>query len=257
MIYEYAMRTFSLVQKDPSFLGSEQHVQIRDDFHLKYQKQMRGENNLKEMQNTRAAEAKKLQNALNLKEEFESAIKEEQETINLVNEEEKLLQNIRTENEERKKRIKMKHGVNAELKKTLAKMEAELAKKDAEYDKQLESGKKIENLQNRHAQRANELEALQMHFVDLEQKKDQIQMQLMNKTEEVSGSKMYYSIDKIKILMWFKKVKEAVNSINEMVNKIKLSSSIELNEFPHFNLIDFHKKADLIKTYKVKRYIRF
>ena len=80
-------------------------------------------------------------------------------------------------------------------------MEAELAKKDAEYDKQLESGKKIENLQNRHAQRANELEALQMHFVDLEQKKDQIQMQLMNKTEEVSGSKMYYSIDKIKILM--------------------------------------------------------
>ena len=101
MIYEYAMRTFSLVQKDPSFLGSEQHVQIRDDFHLKYQKQMRGENNLKEMQNTRAAEAKKLQNALNLKEEFESAIKEEQETINLVNEEEKLLQNIRTENEER------------------------------------------------------------------------------------------------------------------------------------------------------------
>lgn len=36
-----------------------------------------------------------------------------------------------------------------------------------------------------------------------------------------------------------------------MVHKIKLSSSIEINEFPQFDILDFHKKGDLIKEYKV------
>ena len=35
-----------------------------------------------------------------------------------------------------------------------------------------------------------------------------------------------------------------------MVKKITLSSSLDIEEFPKFNLLDFHKKHDLIKNYK-------
>ena len=39
-----------------------------------------------------------------------------------------------------------------------------------------------------------------------------------------------------------------------MVNSIKLSSALEIDEFPTFDILDFHKKKNLIKEYKVITY---
>lgn len=229
IIYSYLKQAYSMCN-DSDFTGSDRHIQMKEEMYIRYEEHMRGDNNLKELEENKAEEKKKLQYVLEVKEGFENSLKEERELINIVNEHEKKVKKMREENEERKKRIKLKKQSNAELRQTLANMEAEIAIKDVEYDKQLASGKKVENLQNRHSQKAKELEALQTAFVDLEEKKDELQMQLMNKTQEV---------------------KLAIAGINEMVNKIKLSSCLEIDEFPTFDILDFHKKSNLIKEYKV------
>ena len=142
----------------------------------------------------KAEEKKKLAYVIEIKESFENAVKEERDFMNGANENEKKLKKLKEEGEERKKKIKAKRHDNVEVKSTLANMEAEVAVKDAEYDKQLASGKKVENLQNRHSQKAKELEALQTAFVDLEEKKDELQMQLMNKTQEVCSLVVFKSV---------------------------------------------------------------
>ncbi len=195
----------------------------------RFEKQGRGDNDLKKIEEQKLDHKKKLKYVLDMKEGFENAIKEERELINTANENERLLAAAHSENADKKKLIKNLRLQNNEMKTQLAKMEAEISAKEVEYDNQLNSGKKVENLQNRHFQRAKELESLQTVFVDLEEKKDELQMQLMNKTQEV---------------------KEVIASINDMVKKITLNSSVDIQEFPQFDILDFHKKHDLIKQYK-------
>ena len=49
-----------------------------------------------------------------------------------------------------------------------------------------------------------------------------------------------------------KKIKIAISSANDLVNKIVLSSTLSLDTLPQLDLLDFHKKRDMIKEYKVK-----
>lgn len=72
------------------------------------------------------------------------------------------------------------------LKEKLANSEKEIAIKDSEYDKQLASGKQIDNLPTRHAQKLQELESLQNIYVELETKTDELHMKLIQKTQEVN-----------------------------------------------------------------------
>ena len=165
-----------------------------------------------------------------LKKAFDDALKNEQELIRLCNEEERSLNLEKIQTEEAKKRVKiLKINVN-EKKEKLQQMESEISLKDAEYDKQLASGKSMDNLVNRHAQKVQHLDNLQNTYVELCGHKDDIQSKLIGKASEV--------LDKISV-------------INDIVNKIKLNSPIAISEFPHFDLLDFHKKSDLIKQYKV------
>jgi hypothetical protein len=127
----------------------------------------------------------KLAYAIEIKESYENAVKEERDLMNVISENEKKLTKMKEESEERKKRIKDKRQKNVGLKVNLAKNEADIVIKDAVYEEQLATVEKVKNLQKRHSQKAKELDALQTAFVDLEEKKDELQMQLMNKTQEV------------------------------------------------------------------------
>ncbi len=127
----------------------------------------------------------KLAYAIEIKESYENAVKEERDLMNVISENEKKLTKMKEESEERKKRIKAKRQKNVGLKVNLAKNEADIVIKDAVYEEQLATVEKVKNLQKRHSQKAKELDALQTAFVDLEEKKDELQMQLMNKTQEV------------------------------------------------------------------------
>ena len=165
------------------------------------------------------------------KNELEDLMQEEQELMRNLNEADKKLAAEKSEREERLKRIKLLRDDNQALKSTLELAECEMAHKDAEYDKQLKSGKQMDNLPQRHAQRIQELENLQNVFVDLENKKDELHMRLMQRTNDV---------------------KETIAGANELVNKIKLSSSLALDEFPQLDVLDFHRaaKQELVKQYK-------
>lgn len=228
MIHEHVKHSYALTASNPSFIGSERHNKMKEELFARMQKHARGDNDLKQIEEQKLNEMKKLQHVLDTKEGFETAIKTERELIEKFNENEKRL--AAADNDLAKKRIQARRARNAELRASLMQMEEEIKLKDATYDKQLESGKKVENLQNRHSQKAKELESLQTTFVDLEEKKDQLQMELMNKTQEV---------------------KDVIGGINDMVKKIMLSSSLDIAEFPRFDILDFHKKSDLIKEYKV------
>ena len=109
-------------------------------------------------------------------------------------------------------------------------MEQELALKDIEYDKQLASGKKMDNLVNRHAQKVQQLDNLQNTYVDLGNQKEDLQKKLLKKSAVVA---------------------EKIRGVDDLVNRIKLSSSVSINKFPQIELLDFHKKTDIIQQYKV------
>jgi hypothetical protein len=136
----------------------------------------------------------------------------------------------KTQTEEKRKIFNMKKNENIIQREKLIRMEEEVALKDAEYDKQLASGKQMDNLVNRHQQKVQKLDQLQNNYMDLGKQKDDLQSKVMRKSAEVQ---------------------EKIGSINDLVNKIKLSSSIAIDQFPQFDFLDFHKKTDLIQQYKV------
>jgi hypothetical protein len=161
---------------------------------------------------------------------LETLLQEEQELLRQLAEEERLWNEEKIDLEDRSNRVKIKRKDLISSKEKLKNLEDEIAKKDSLYDKQISSGKELDNLPTRHAQKLQQLENLQNVFVELENKTDELHCKLMQKSQEV---------------------KDIINSANELANRIKLSSSLQLNEFPQLELIDLHKRNDLIKEYKV------
>jgi hypothetical protein len=41
-----------------------------------------------------------------------------------------------------------------------------------------------------------------------------------------------------------------ISGVNELINKVKLGSSLPLKLFPLIELLDVHKKQDIVKEYK-------
>ncbi len=91
----------------------------------------------------------------------------------------------KAEYEERVKRTKNEKNDTKVLKDKLKQAEKEIAIKDIEYDKQLASGNQMDNLPIKHVQKVQELENAQNVFVELENKKDELHMKIMQKTQEV------------------------------------------------------------------------
>lgn len=155
-------------------------------FFERYEKTLRGDNDLAEIENDKNQVKMRLEKALQVKKDYEDAVREEQNLINRVKEKEQRSAARKVERDEREKRIMIKKQNQLELKKQLIKKEEEINVQDEIYDKQVKSGAKMDNLQNKHAQKNKELDALQTIFVDLENKRDEIQMQIMNRTMEVN-----------------------------------------------------------------------
>jgi hypothetical protein len=116
---------------------------------------------------------------------LEDCLNEEKDLERQLEEEEKLFTGKKTELEELVKTNKMDKKEICMLKDKLTNAEKEIAIKDGEYDKQLASGKQIDNLPTRHAQKLQELESLQNIYVELETKTDELHMKLLQKTQEV------------------------------------------------------------------------
>jgi hypothetical protein len=115
-------------------------------------------------------------------------------------------------------------------KENLEKYEKEKAIKDALYDKQLSKGNQLEAISIRSTQKFQELENLQNAYVELEEKTDELHSKLLQKTQNV---------------------KDTISLSNALVNNIKLSSSLVLNEFPQLDVIDLHQRNNIIKEFKV------
>ncbi len=135
------------------------------------------------------------------------------------------------ESNEKFRRNKQKKKELSAARSKLDKDEQEKLKKDKLYDLQIASGKQLDNVGIRASQKQQELENAQNAFIDLEKKTDELHSKLMMKTQEV---------------------KDAISTSNELVNKIKLSSSLTLKEFPQLDLIDLHQQggSNIIREYK-------
>merc|ERR1712127_1131973 len=103
-----------------------------------------------ELEKNKAEERKKLEYVMQVKRDSEDAINEEKELLGRNKEREKRLTVRNTESNERNKRIKIKKQNQADSKIKITKMEEKYKVLDDVYDKQLKSGAKMENLQNKH-----------------------------------------------------------------------------------------------------------
>ena len=103
---------------------------------------------------------------------METLLQEEQELLRQLAEEERLWNEEKVELEDRSNRVKIKKKDLTTSKEKLKNLEDEIAKKDSLYDKQISSGKELDNLPSRHAQKLQHLENLQNVFVELENKTD-------------------------------------------------------------------------------------
>jgi hypothetical protein len=109
--------------------------------------------------------------------------------------------------------------------------EKRLIHKEREYEQQKTSCKDVEKLVQKHAKRYQELEQLEKALDEKKEEYDLLQGKILKKTGEV---------------------KELINFGKDIINKIKLSSSLTLDEFPELSVTDFHTKNDILAKYKVK-----
>lgn len=229
ILHQYMKIMFDLKQQDPTFPGTERHGKMIKEMKEKMWIEGRDGNDLGKLEEKWLEVKTRHKNALEKQERFENTIKEELDLKNKLTENEKLLETTRKETEEKRKKLKLLRAKAGKLRGSLKEDTVDIKSKEIQYDKQLKSGMQVQSLQNRSLQKAKELESLQITFVDLEEKKDELQMLLMNKTQEV---------------------KDVIKGINDKVKEITLNSSLDIKEFPQFDIMDFHKKHDLIKQYK-------
>ena len=112
--------------------------------------------------------------------------------------------------------------------------ERELNLREIEYNQQKSTCKDLDKIAKKHSQKFQELEALQTNYNDLDVYCDELQKKLMIKSQEV---------------------KKLIHCGKEIIDKIKLGSSLTLEELPEISLVDFHKRNDIINKYKVRIFI--
>lgn len=103
----------------------------------------------------------------------------------MVEEEEIALSNEKLDYEDRLKRNGILKNECANLKDKVNLMEREVAVKEAQYDRQLSTGKQLGNLPVKHSQTVKDLENLQNMLSEIESEKDELYIVLNQKSLEV------------------------------------------------------------------------
>lgn len=142
---------------------------------------------------------------------------------------EELFNEILIENKETKESIKVNKDDILKANEKLKLCEIEFNFKENEYEKQRATCKDLDKIARKHAQRFQELEDLQTNYNDIESKCDDYQKKLMIKTQEV---------------------KKIIECVEDVLDKIKSSSSLKLDGLPEVSLTDFHNRNDIIRQYK-------
>lgn len=114
-------------------------------------------------------------------------MKEEAELKRLIEEEEVGLSNEKLDYEDRIKRNGILKNECASLKEKVDIMERDVAVKEAQYDRQLASGKQLGNLPVKHSQTVKDLENLQNILSEIENEKDELYIVLNQKSLEVNN----------------------------------------------------------------------
>ena len=129
-------------------------------------------------------------------------------------------------------KIKAKRDEIIALTKRLEISEKELSLKEKKYEEQKATCPDMDKIAKKHAQKFQELDTLQANYNELEAECEHLQNKMMIKTEEV---------------------KRLINCGKEVIEKIRLSSTLTLEELPEISVTDFHRKNDIIEKYKVNQ----
>lgn len=226
---DYLKKAYVYVLKDQNFTTTEEYKIMKSEAILRFETQLRSNVDKKHLESERDNAKKQYDIYYATRNELESLTQEEQDLMNQLAEEEAQLNALKTNIDETCQRIKIDKKDLHTIKDKLRETESEAAVKDALYDEQLAKGTQMNNLQVKHNQKEKELVKLQNICVDLENAKDTLQGKCILKTQEA---------------------KEVIAKANEIVNKIQLNSTLAISEFPQLDVIDLHKKADMIKEYK-------
>jgi hypothetical protein len=109
--------------------------------------------------------------------------------------------------------------------------EKELNLREKEYEQQKLTCKDLDKVAAKHTQKFQELETLQSNYNDIDAECDQVQKKLITKTQEV---------------------KRLIHCGKDIIDKIRLASSLTVEELPEISLVDFHKSNGIINKYKVR-----
>lgn len=233
IFHEYLKRVYPNFKNDFEFMHDDQFIKIKDDAIKRYESQLRGNVSLKNLEHENNQLRKQFEYLDANKNELDELLQEEQDLIRQCQEAEKEYQKTRGRLEDRGKQNKLHRDEIKASKEKLAQAEAEMAMKDAQYDKQLASGKQMDNLPVKFSQKEQELENLQNVFVELDQKKDSLHSKIMQRVQEIE---------------------KMIQSVNDLTTQIKLASSLPLDLFPVIEMLDFHKRIDICKDYKDKMF---
>ncbi|CAF0775249.1 unnamed protein product [Brachionus calyciflorus] len=206
------------------YLQTEEYLQNKKDSLAKFETLLRGNMDYDKIKANLADLNKTYEYWFSQRDEFDVLLKEEEDLKRQLEEEEDAINKEMQEYEDRVKRNGLLKSECANLKEKVIQMEREVAAKDAQYERQLASGKNLGNLPTKHAQTLKELENLQNQVAELDNEKDELYIQLNQK-----------SID----------AKNAMNKANEMLKNIKIATNIPVDEIPSLEMTDLHKKNNI------------
>ncbi|RNA17319.1 hypothetical protein BpHYR1_053930, partial [Brachionus plicatilis] len=228
-IYDYIRKMYNnVVTKGYEYITTEDYKKAKQESLLKYEKLLMGNMNIDKVNNELVNLKKNYEFLNNKRDEFDNLLKEEADLKRQVEKEEIGLGNEKLDYEDRIKRNDILKNECATLREKVNCMEHEVAVKEAQYDRQLASGKQLGNLPIKHSQTVKDLEDLQNLLSEIESEKDELYIVLNQKSLEAKSS---------------------INKTNEILNKIKIISKISIEEIPQLELVDLHKKNNM-KEYK-------
>lgn len=171
------------------------------------------------------------------KNELEELLEIEKNLLKEFEATEKEIAQRRAKHQETLKALEQAKKEKKILKEKTENLSKELAIKSEIYDRQIASGKKMENLQARHNQKLQELENLQNEYLEKDKKIDEMHSKLLAKSQEL---------------------KDVITELNETISKIKLTSGFPIDDLPQIDILDIHKKnTNIIKEFKVALILSF
>jgi uncharacterized protein YlbG (UPF0298 family) len=233
---KYIKEVFLNCKNDANYLNSEKYEKLTKETMKKFESQMRGSVNLKQLEVEYNANKAKFNLLDSQKNELEDLLQETEEKKLKQSVLDKEIETMKKQYEEELKSFKTEKKELISIREKLDAEEAVLASIEAAYDKQMAMNSvdtQMDNLPERHAQKLRELDSLQNRYIDLTNHIGELHSKQIQKTTQI---------------------KDAISLANEIVSKLVISSSLSysLDKLPYLDVVDFHKKRDLIKDYKEK-----